>query len=70
VRDPHLRHEIIKVEKRSKTAICLSYIEGLCNQDLIGLVKKERDMIQVGALPMGDQSLETYLVKQGYNPFH
>lgn len=41
VRDPHLCHEIIKVGKRSQTDICLSYIEGLCDQDLIDLVKKE-----------------------------
>ncbi|GEM04464.1 spore germination protein [Halolactibacillus miurensis] len=69
VRDPHLRHEIIKVGKRSQTDICLSYIEGLCDQDLVDLVKKELDMIQIDALPMADKTLETYLVKQGYNPF-
>lgn len=26
-------------------------------------------MIQIDALPMADKTLETYLVKQGYNPF-
>lgn len=69
IRDPHLRHEIIKVGKRSKTDICLSYIEGLCDPGLIDIIKKELHMIEVDALPMADKTLETYLVKQGYNPF-
>ncbi|WP_018922153.1 spore germination protein [Salsuginibacillus kocurii] len=69
IRDERLRHEIIKVGKRSKTDICISYIEDVADHDLVEIIKKELETVNIDGFPMGDKSIEEYLVKQGYNPF-
>jgi stage V sporulation protein AF len=69
IRDERLRHEIIKVGERSKTDICVAYIQDVANPDLIEIVKKELQSIKIDGLTMADKAIEEFLVKQGYNPY-
>ncbi|WP_017472238.1 spore germination protein [Amphibacillus jilinensis] len=69
VRDPRLRHEIIKVGERSQTDICLAYIKDLADPKLVKLIKKELEMVKTDGLSMADKSLEEFIVHQGLNPF-
>ncbi|WP_117152432.1 spore germination protein [Paraliobacillus quinghaiensis] len=69
VRDERLRNEIIQVGQRSKTDICISYIQDIADDGLIKTIKKELKKIDIDGLAMADKTIEEYLVKQGVNPF-
>ncbi|WP_407268751.1 spore germination protein [Radiobacillus sp. PE A8.2] len=69
VRDERLRNEIVKVGERSKTDICISYIQDVADPGLVKLIKDEMKHIEIDGLSMADKTVEEYLVKQGFNPF-
>ena len=70
VRDENLVFEMTSVGNKSKTDVCVGYIEGLAKEDNVELIKKELESIDVRALTMGDQSLvETLTKSKWYNPF-
>ncbi len=69
IRDERLRHEIMQVGERSKTDICVSYIQDVANPELVKLIKNELSKIKVDGLTMADKTVEEFLVKQGYNPY-
>ncbi|GGF08921.1 stage V sporulation protein AF [Halobacillus andaensis] len=69
IRDDRLRNELLQVGKRSKTDICISYIQDVADPGLIQLIKDELQQIDIDGLSMADKSIEEFLVKQGYNPF-
>lgn len=69
IRDERLRFEILKVGERSKTDIAIAYVKDVANSDLIDIIRKELNAIDVDGLTMADKAIEEYLVKQGYNPY-
>ncbi|SHN20321.1 spore germination protein [Gracilibacillus kekensis] len=69
IRDERLRHEIIQVGERSKTDICISYLQDVADQGLVKLIKDELSQIDVDGISMADKTVEEYLVKQGLNPY-
>ncbi len=69
IRDERLRNELIQVGERSKTDICISYLEDIADPVLIEKVKKELDEISIDGLSMADKTIEEYIVKQGMNPY-
>jgi stage V sporulation protein AF len=69
IRDERLRHEILKVGERSKTDICVAYIEDVADPDLVKIIKKEIENIETDGLTMADKTVEEFIVKQGYNPY-
>ncbi|MFD0770832.1 spore germination protein [Bacillus sp. CGMCC 1.60114] len=69
IRDPRLRHEMIRVGDRSKTDTCIAYIQDIANPDLVKIIKQELESIEIDGITMADKTIEEFLVKQGYNPF-
>ncbi|AIC94211.1 stage V sporulation protein AF [Shouchella lehensis G1] len=69
IRDERLRQEIMQVGVRSKTDVCLCYIEGIVDPKLVDIIKKELKAINIDGLTMSDKVVEEYIVKQGINPF-
>ncbi|MFF2448730.1 spore germination protein [Neobacillus sp. NPDC058068] len=69
IRDGRLRFEMIKVGKRSKTDVALGYLADVADADLLNILRKELKAIDVDGIPMGDKTLEEFIVKQGWNPF-
>ncbi|WP_066193116.1 MULTISPECIES: spore germination protein [Gracilibacillus] len=69
IRDERLRHEMLQVGERSKTDICISYIQDVADIGLIELIKNELGQIKVDGLSMADKTVEEYLVHQGMNPY-
>ncbi|MDN4074623.1 spore germination protein [Fictibacillus terranigra] len=69
IRDERLRHEIMQVGKRSKTDICICYIEDIADPGLVDLVKQELQSINIDGIPMADKTIEEFLLKQGWDPF-
>jgi stage V sporulation protein AF len=69
IRDERLRNEIMQVGERSKTDICISYIEDVADPGLVKLIKKELNSIDTDGLTMADKTVEEFIVKQGFNPY-
>ncbi|NSL50458.1 spore germination protein [Calidifontibacillus erzurumensis] len=69
IRDERLRHEIIQVGERSKTDICIAYLQDVADPDLVEIIKKELKEIEIDGIPMADKTVEEFLVKQGWNPY-
>lgn len=70
VRDENLVFEMTNVGNKSKTDVCIGYIDTVAREENVELVKKKLESIDVRALAMGDQSLVETLTKQKwYNPF-
>ncbi|MED4223695.1 spore germination protein [Neobacillus cucumis] len=69
IRDERLRFEMIKVGERSKTDVAIGYLEDVADADLLNILRKELQAIEVDGIPMGDKTIEEFIVKQGWNPF-
>ncbi|WP_066060826.1 spore germination protein [Neobacillus soli] len=69
IRDERLRFEMHKVGVRSKTDVALGYLEDVADPDLLNILRKEIEAIDVDGIPMGDKTIEEFIVKQGWNPF-
>ncbi|GGL46755.1 spore germination protein [Sporolactobacillus putidus] len=69
IRDPHFRSELVQVGERSKTDVSLCYIKDLANPELIKTLKKELKSIKIDGIPMADNAVEEFVLKQGWNPF-
>ncbi|AST06900.1 spore germination protein [Anoxybacillus flavithermus] len=69
IRDERLRFEMMQVGERSKTDICIAYIQDVADPGLVELIKQELNEIQIDGLTMADKTIEEFLVKQGYNPY-
>jgi stage V sporulation protein AF len=69
VRDRTLRMEYMQIGRRSKTDICLSYIEDIADPDMVSQIKNSLKKIDTDGLPMGEKTIEEYLVGQHWNPY-
>lgn len=69
IRDERLRFEMLHVGKRSKTDVALGYLEDVADPDLLNILRKEINAIDVDGIPMGDKTIEEFIVKQGFNPY-
>lgn len=69
VRDPGLRFEQIKVGRRSKTDVCVTYIEDIANPDLVELIKNKISEIEIDGLPMAEKTLEELVFERNWNPY-
>ncbi len=70
LRDPKLRMEIMQAGSRSKTDVCVAYIEDVANRDLVDVIKKEIQAIKIDGIPMAEKSVEEFILgKKYWNPF-
>ena len=70
IRDPKLRLEMIQVGKRSKSDICICYLDDVTNPELVEMVKGRLEEIQIDGLPMAEKSVEELITPGSYwNPF-
>ncbi len=69
IRDERYRNEILQVGERSKTDVCICYLQDVANPGLVKALKKALKKIEVDGVPMADKTLEEYIVNQGLNPY-
>ncbi|MED3624910.1 spore germination protein [Neobacillus thermocopriae] len=69
IRDERLRFEMLKVGKRSKADVALGYLEDVADPNLVNIIRKELQAINIDGIPMADKTIEEFVVKQGLNPF-
>ncbi len=70
IRDTRLTMEVIKVGSKSKTDVVICYMEGLCNERHLDIIRRKLKSITIPSLTMGQESLlECLCRRQRYNPF-
>jgi stage V sporulation protein AF len=69
IRDERLRYEMIRVGERSRSDVAVAYLEDVADPDLLSVIRKELNAIEVDGLPMADKTIEEFLINQGFNPF-
>ncbi len=69
VRDKNLTFEMKTVGKLSKTDVCIGYIKGKADEELLNNLRKKIDEINIDSLVMAEKSLEELLLpKRWFNP--
>ncbi|WP_096201255.1 spore germination protein [Bacillus sp. FJAT-45350] len=69
IRDRTFRIEYLRVGRRSKTDICLSYIEDIADPKIIEELRTSIESIDTDGLPMGDKTIEEFIFGQNLNPY-
>lgn len=69
VRDVRLRNEMMKVGERSKTDVCLSYIQDIADDDLIALAKEKIGEIEIDGITMAEKALDEFIIDHRWNPY-
>jgi len=70
IRDPKLRTILVQVGQRSKTDICIVYIEDITNPELVKQVRDSIERIEVDGLPMAEKSVEEFISPNSiWNPY-
>jgi len=69
VRDERLRNEMMKVGERSKTDVCISYLQDVADDGLVKLAKDKIKSIEIDGIPMADKTVEEFIVAQKWNAF-
>ncbi|PWK15874.1 spore germination protein [Tumebacillus permanentifrigoris] len=69
IRDDGLRMEYVRAGARSKTDICVSYIEDIANPDLVELIKNKISEIEIDGLPMAEKTVEELVFGRNWNPY-
>ncbi|WP_100010748.1 spore germination protein [Lentibacillus sediminis] len=69
LRDTRLRHEMLKVGERSKTDVCLSYLQDVADKGLIDLIKKRIEAIEIDGISMADKTVEEFIMERKFSPY-
>ncbi|WP_186575786.1 spore germination protein [Aquibacillus kalidii] len=69
IRDRSLRMEYTSVGRRSKTDICLCYLEDVADPDKVKELKANLDKIDTDGLPMAEKTVEEFLGGRHWNPY-
>ncbi|ASS75055.1 spore germination protein [Tumebacillus algifaecis] len=70
IRDPRLRMETMQIGKRSKTDVCVAYLQDVADDSLVEEIKGRLQKIDVDGLPMAEKSVEEWLTKRNnWNPY-
>lgn len=70
IRDPRLRMEAMKIGKRSKTDVCVAYIQDVADDSLVEEIKKRLQKIDVDGIPMAEKSVEEWITDRNrWNPY-
>ncbi|UJL44760.1 spore germination protein [Virgibacillus sp. NKC19-16] len=69
IRDPRLRLEMVRVGERSKTDVCVSYLQDVADDGLVRNIKEKIKGIEVDGMTMADKALEEFIMERKTSPF-
>ncbi len=69
VRDRSLRMEYMQAGRRSKTDICICYLEDIADPEHVRHIKESIDKIDTDGLPMGEKTIEEFILGRHWNPY-
>lgn len=69
IRDERLRHEMLKIGERSKTDVCVSYLQDIADDGLVALIKEKISSIDIDGVSMADKTVDEFFVDFKWNPY-
>ncbi|MDC3415518.1 spore germination protein [Aquibacillus salsiterrae] len=69
IRDRSLRMEYSSIGRRSKTDICVCYLEELADPEKVKTLKQHLEKIDTDGLPMAEKTVEEFLAGRHWNPY-
>lgn len=69
IKDGRLRNVLFNIGTSSETYVCLSYLEGVCDEILIKTITEKLKTVKTEHLIMADKALEELLLHQTFNPY-
>lgn len=69
IRDPRLKMEIHKVGKRTRTDVCIGYINDIADLNLVEAITEKIKSIKIDGIPLADKQLEEILIGKVWNPY-
>jgi len=69
LRDERLKLEIVQVGKRTKTDICIGYLNDVADPNLVEAIKDKINKVKIDGLPLAEKQLEESIVNRGWNPY-
>ncbi|WP_409347174.1 spore germination protein [Paenibacillus sp. MBLB4367] len=69
LRDPRLKLEMLQVGERTKTDVCLAYINDIADQKLVESIRDKIRELETDGLPLAEKQLEEALLNKRWNPY-
>lgn len=70
LRDPKLRMKLVQVGGRSKTDVCIAYVEDITNLDMVKKIHEDIQAINIDGIPMAEKSVEEFILgSRFWNPY-
>lgn len=69
LRDPGLKYEMHQVGRRTRTDVCVAYIDDIVDKAQVQAVTDKIKSIDIDGIPLADKQLEEAIVGRGWNPY-
>lgn len=69
VRDPGLKFEMHQIGRRTRTDVCLAYIDDIVDKTQVQAVTDKLKSVDIDGIPLADKQLEEAIVGGGWNPY-
>lgn len=69
IRDPRLKLEAFIVGTRTRTNVCIGYINDIADIKLVESIRDKINKIEIDGIPLADKQLEEALIGKGWNPY-
>ncbi|WP_430109444.1 spore germination protein [Paenibacillus sp. B1-33] len=69
VRDPGLMYEMVQVGRRTRTDVCIAYIDDIADKRQVESVRNKIKAVNLDGLPHADKQLEEAIINKFWNPY-
>lgn len=69
LRDPGLKFEVMTVGRRTRTDVCLAYIDDIVDKVQVDAIRDKIQSVDIDGLPLADKQLEETIINKGWNPY-
>lgn len=69
IRDPGLKYEMHQVGRRTRTDVCVAYIDDIVDKTQVKAVTDKIKSVDLDGIPLADKQLEEAIVGAGWNPY-
>lgn len=69
IRDPGLKYEMHQVGRRTRTDVCVAYIDDIVDKTQVLAVTDKIKSVDIDGIPLADKQLEEAIVGRGWNPY-
>src|SRR5699024_9441654 len=69
IRDARMRNEMLKVGERSKTDVCISYVQDVADDEMVEHTREKIRSIEDDGITIADTAVEEFIVEAEWNPY-